>query len=202
MMRWAAFIGLAFLSVGTAWAQNGGSEIVVPPAPTLTPEAPSAPPPVQPPPQQPPPGLVQTPLPPPAGDDTSSGDTAAPTPTPTTPAPAATQPPPPDVAPAQPNNWTQGTTAVLGVLNKVDGSTTQLSLPVGAQPQTTGDLSISAQACLTRPAGEIPDTAVFVTVTSTQQGSAPLYRGWMLLSAPGATFVGNAGQTFRVIGCS
>jgi hypothetical protein len=194
-MRWAMFAGLAFLSLGTAWAQNGGSEIVIPPAPPLTPEAPPPPAPVQPAPQLPPPGLVQT-APPPAGDTTAPSSSGAP------PASVANQPPPPDVPPTQQDSWTPGTTAVLGVLNKVDGSTAQLQLPVGAQAQTTGDLSVSVQACLSRPAGQIPDAAIFLTVVPTQQGSAPIYRGWMLRSAPGATFVGNAGQTFRVIGCS
>jgi hypothetical protein len=118
------------------------------------------------------------------------------------PAGAAALPPPPDVAPVQPNTWTPGTTAVLAVLNKVDGSTSQLTLPVGAQPQTTGDLNVNVQACMSRPAGQIPDAAVFLTVTPVQQGAAPLYNGWMVRSAPGATVVGNAGQTFRVIGCS
>jgi hypothetical protein len=194
-MRLAVLVGLAFLSFGPAWAQNNDSEIVIPPAPPLTPEAPAAPAPVQPALQPPPPGLVQT-APPPAGAAMAPASNGV------TPSGVAAQPPPPDVAPSQPDNWTPGTGAVLGVLNKVDGSTTQLQLPVGAQAQTTGDLSVSVQACLSRPAGQIPDVAIFLTVAPTQQGSTPIYRGWMLRSAPGATFVGNAGQTFRVIGCS
>lgn len=182
------------LSTGTAWAQNGDSEIVIPPAPPLVPEAPSPPAPVQAPPvAPPPPGL---------GEAAPSAPGSA-TPGPATAPPAGTAAlPPPDVAPTPPDSWTPGTTAVLGVLNKVDGSTAQLQLPVGGQSQTTGDLSVSVQACLTRPAGQLPDAAVFLTVIAPQQGAAPLYRGWMLRSAPGATFVGNAGQTFRVIGCS
>jgi hypothetical protein len=214
-MRRIAVVAVALLSAGAAWGQNGGSEIFVPPAPPVTPEAPQPPAPVQPAPQQPPPGLVQTPLPPPGDEGTASTPPPAippaippssvagqPAPTAAQPGSAANQPAPPDVAPAQPNNWVQGTTAVLGVLNKVDGSTTQLSLPVGGQPQTIGDLSVSVQACSSRPADQIPDAAVFLTVSPAQDGAAPLYHGWMLRSAPGATFVGNAGQTFRVIGCS
>ncbi len=194
-MRWLVLFGVSLLSIGTAWAQNGGSEIVVPPAPVLTPETPQPPAPVQAPAQQPPPGLV--PVQPPA-----AGDAAAPA-TPGGSAPAtANQPPPPDVAPPPSTDWTQNTTATLGVLNKVDGSTSQLTLAVGGPAQTSGDLSVSVQACLTRPAGQLPDSAVFVTVTPVPQGGAPIYRGWMLHSAPGAAFAGNAGQTFRVIGCS
>ena len=198
-MRWAALAAIGLLSVGTAWAQNDGSEIVIPPAPPLTPEAPSAPAPEQSA-VPPPPGLVQPA--PPLTAPAMTGAATAPSQPNTGSASAATQPPPPDTAPAKSNDWTPGATAVLGVLNKVDGSTVQLQLPVGAQPQTTGDLSVSVQACLGRPAGQIPDAAVFLTVTPTEQGEPPLYRGWMLRSAPGATSVGNAGQTFRVIGCS
>ncbi len=211
-MRRLVLVVAALLSAGPVWAQNGGSEIVIPPAPPLTPEAPPPPVPVQPVPQQPP-GLVQTPLPPQAGGEAATPVTpsAAPpsatppsgaAPTSTPPSSTAALPAPPDVAPAPPDNWTPGQTAVLGVLNKVDGSTTQLNLPVGGQAQTTGDLSVSVQACSSRPAGQIPDVAVFLTVSPSQGGAAPLYHGWMLRSAPGATFVGNAGQTFRVIGCS
>ncbi len=209
-MRRVAFGVLLLLAADPACAQNGtqngGSEIVIPPAPPLTPEVPSAPAPVQPVPQQPPPGLVQAvpPPPPPAGND---GSTPAP---PSTnpplpnmpPAGTAALPPPPDVAPVQADSWAPGTTATLAVLNEVDGSTTQLTLPVGAPAQTTGDLNINVQACMSRPPGQIPDAAVFLTVTPVQQGAAPLYNGWMVRSAPGATVVGNAGQTFRVVGCS
>jgi hypothetical protein len=193
-MRRAAFVIAGFLSVGTAWAQNGDSEIFIPPAPPLTPEAPSVPAPAQPA-AQPPPGLVQG-APPMAGASTAPDSPGVP------PVSAATQPPPPDIAPAQTNTWTPGTAAVLGVLDKVDGSTAQLQLTVGAQPKIVGDLSVSVQACLSRPAGQIPDVAVFLTVAPVQQGAPPLYSGWMLRSAPGATFAGNAGQTFRVIACS
>lgn len=191
-MRWPVFAVMGIMSIGTAWAQNDGSEIVIPPAPPLTPEAPSGPAPAQAPVQQP----VQPP--PPGGGQNAplTGTGAAP------PADATSQLPPPDVAPSPPNTWVPGGTAVVGVLNKVDGSTTQLRLAAGAPPQTVGDLQVSVQACLNRPAGQLPDTAIFLTVTPTDQGAPPLYSGWMLRSAPGATFVGNAGETFRVIGCS
>ncbi len=194
-MRWLVLLGASVLSMGTAWAQNGGSEIVVPPAPVVTPEVPQLPAPVQAPVQPPPPGLVPV-QPPAVGSGTGAaipdGSASA----------TANQPPPPDVAPVPSTDWTQNTTAKLGVLNKVDGGTSRLTLTVGAPPQTVGDLSISVQACLTRPAGQLPDAAVFLTVTPVPQGGTPIYRGWMLRSAPGAAFVGNAGEAFRIISCS
>lgn len=195
-MRRAALVVIGVLSIGTAWAQSGGSEIVIPPAPPLTPEAPSAPAPAQVPAQQPPPGLEQS-APPPLNGSSAVSPSAA-----MAPADAGSQPPPPDVAPSPPSNWVPGGTALVGVLNKVDGSTVRLHISVGAQPQTVGDLKVSIQACLNRPMVQLPDTAIFLTVTPTDQGGPPLYRGWMLRSAPGATFVGNAGETFRVVGCS
>jgi hypothetical protein len=91
---------------------------------------------------------------------------------------------------------------MLGVLNEVDGSTSQVSVPVGGQPAKTGDVLVSVQACATRPPQELPDTAVFLTVQPADGGNAaPLYRGWMLRSAPGAAVVGNAAESFRVISC-
>jgi hypothetical protein len=95
-----------------------------------------------------------------------------------------------------------GHTAVIGVLNEVDGSTAEITLPVGGSPVKTGDALVSVQACATRPPQELPDTAVFLTVQpAADTSAAPLFRGWMLRSAPGATVVGNAAESFRVIRC-
>jgi hypothetical protein len=122
--------------------------------------------------------------------------------------PAAAQPAPapspvtPDLAPTPPNTWVPGKQAILGVLDKVDGSVSQLIVPVGGQ-MAAGDLVVSVQACMTRPPGQIPDTAAFLTVQAANQpAAAPLFRGWMVRSVPGATIVANAAETFRIIGCS
>ncbi|MBU6418274.1 MAG: DUF2155 domain-containing protein [Proteobacteria bacterium] len=113
------------------------------------------------------------------------------------------QPAPADVAPVPANNWVSGKTAELGVLNKVDGSTSTLSIPVGGQA-VSGDLTVSVQACMVRPPGALPDAAIFVTLQeNTPQGDGnQIYRGWMVRSAPGATDVGDADEAFRVIACS
>jgi hypothetical protein len=205
----------------------------------VAPLAPVAPVPPAPPPglvQTPlPQGLVQTPVPPgpvapeQAPADNGVPDTAAPSP----PAPAgnapagtvpgatapgaapsatAAAPPPPDAAPVIPNTWVPGTTATLGVLNKVDGGTSQVSIPVGGQ-STIGDLQVSVQACDTRPPDQLPDTSIFLTVQGAPPQGEPassgvpaagttLYRGWMVRSTPGATVVGDGSETFRVINCS
>jgi len=187
MRHLRAAASLACLFGACAWAQD--QTTVVPPAPPIVsapiaptaPVAPAAPP---------PPGLVQTPVPP---DNTDTGQTA------TTAPPAA--PAAPDVAPVPDNTWLPGKTATLGVLDEVDGGATQLDIPVGGQA-AAGDLQISVQACVSRPAGDIPDTAIYITVQASANAATPLFRGWMVRSTPGATVVGDAGETFRVIGCS
>jgi hypothetical protein len=116
---------------------------------------------------------------------------------------APASPPAPDVAPVPQNVWVPGTRATIGVLDKVDGSTDQISIAVGAAAQKIGDLEISVQSCVNRPPDQIPDTAIFLTVQNpADDAGAPLYRGWMVRSMPGAAVVGDAGETFRVIGCS
>ncbi|MBB5372905.1 DUF2155 domain-containing protein [Acidocella aromatica] len=213
-MRISAAALLLLMGPGVAWAQNDQSMIVIPPAPPVVaapssaapaPVAPAAPvasqtlpavPPVQ---SQTLPAVPPVPsaatTPPPAAVPAQPG---------TPPAQAAsTQPAPPDIAPIPANDWTPGHTATLGVLNEVDGSTSQVSVPVGGQPAKAGDVLVSVQACATRPPQDLPDTAVFLTVQPADGGgAAPLYRGWMLRSAPGAAVVGNAAESFRVISCS
>jgi hypothetical protein len=187
-MRLSLAVAVLLPLSAPVWAQaqtqnNGDSVIAVPLAPPIvaappTPAAPVAP--LAP----PPPGLVQNPVPP---------AQAAPVP-----APAA----PPDVAPVIPNVWVPGKVATLGVLNEVDGGTSTVSIPVGGQ-SAIGDLQVSVQACATRPPDQLPDAAIFLTVTpSGNAAAAALYRGWMVRSAPGATVVGDSSEAFRIIGCS
>jgi hypothetical protein len=193
---------LACLLAGAAWAQDQTPTVVVPPAPPIV-AAPVAPltPPVPPAPQAAtPPGLVETPVPSATPDQTApDADQGTPA-TAANPTPAA--PTVPDLAPTPDNTWLPANTALIGVLDKVDGSTSQLTIPVGGQA-TAGDLQVSVQACVTRPPNDIPDAAIYLSVQpAAQSGQAPLFRGWMVRSAPGATVVGDGGVTFRVINCS
>ncbi len=196
------------LGAGAAFAQSPGSSdsdaIAVPPAPPIVAAPPTAIQPI-PVPAAPPPGLV--PAAPPADIDTGNDTGAAPTQTP--PADnsggqgqAQAQGSAPDIAPVPPNTWLPGKTAQIGVLDKIDGSVSQLSIPVGSQ-SVVGDLQVSVQACMTRPPDQVPDAAVFLALQSTQNASAPPdYRGWLVRSAPGAAVAGDASETFRIIGCS
>jgi hypothetical protein len=190
----AALFICAAMQQATA-QDNGQSVIAVPPAPPIVASPPSipsqvlpAPSALPPPAPMPPPGLVQTPVPPADTDtNTDNGQTAPATPDQNTP-------------PA--NNWVPGTTAKLGVLNKIDGSVTEISVAVGGQANV-GDLQVSVLACVTRPPGEVPDAAIFLAAqNATDNAAAPLYRGWIVRSVPGAAVAGDASEIFRVIDCS
>jgi hypothetical protein len=198
---------IAALWITQAQAQSTQAEptIAVPPPPAIMatpsttplPAPPAAEPPAaSPPAASQPPGLVQTPLPPPAAttDSGTNTDTGA--------APAATAPQAATTPPAPSNAWVPGTTAKLRVLDKVDGGVSDLSIPVGGQA-TAGDLQISVLACALRPPGQIPDSAIFLSISPTgDSAAAPSYRGWMVRSVPAASVVGNASETFRVVNCS
>jgi hypothetical protein len=187
---------------------SDNNTIAVPPAPAIV----AAPPSIQPipvPAMPAPPGLV--PATPPAdidtGDNTPPAAQAPPAdnsaaqgqPAPAAPTPAA---PVPDIAPIPPNSWVPAQTAKIGVLDKVDGSVSELSIPVGGQ-SVVGDLQVNIRACMIRPPDQVPDAAVFLALQSTQNPSAPPdYSGWLVRSAPGAAVAGDASETFRVIGCS
>jgi hypothetical protein len=155
----------------------------------------------------PPPGLV--PATPPADIDTggsASTDQTAPADGSAATGQAATAPTPAapvqDIAPIPPNTWLPAKTAEIGVLDKIDGSVSTVSIPVGGQ-SVVGDLQVNVQACVIRPPDQVPDAAVFLALQSTQNASAPPnYRGWLVKSAPGAAVAGDASETFRVIDCS
>jgi len=217
------------------------STVVVPPPPPIVSAPLAAPMPQVMTPQPAPPGLVQTPVPPAdmdngqAGTDgTGNADNGAPQPdassaatpaAPVAPAPAGAPPAAPaapdtaDSTPPPPSNsWVPAKTAQIGLLDKVDGGASTIAIPVGGQTDA-GDLQISVLACVSRPPGEIPDDAIFVSIQPVATGAtgtasapppgddgaatgAPIFRGWMVRSIPGATVVGDASETLRVVGCS
>jgi hypothetical protein len=242
-------VAVAQSLLGNAQPDQGSADqsnpVVIPPAPPIVASPPTRLPTVVP--EAQPPGLVETPVPP-ANADPGQADNGATQPAGTAgappvgapqagmpqagapqagaqPAPAAGQPAAsaPDTAsstpPPVPNNWVPEHTAELGILDKVDGGTNTVTIPVGGQA-TAGDLQISVLACDARPPDEVPDDAVFVAIqpmNATPPAAAPqsaqpaggsdgsgaaLFRGWMVRSIPGATVVGDASETLRVVSCS
>lgn len=110
--------------------------------------------------------------------------------------------------------WDPRKVAILDVLDKADGAVSRVSAPVGSS-FTEGRLKVAIGACVVRPDHMAPDAAVYMTVNTAGEGDdggkpssasaareAPLFRGWLIRSEPGATVVGDAAVTFRLIGCT
>lgn len=130
----------------------------------------------------------------------------------------AAQASPPGRMPTPPNLWSKRKVAVLAILNKVDGTVSRVSVPVGGD-LTRDKLHIKVEACLVRPKSMAKDAAVFLDVTgpssdapsagsfgaskaaSRNSGEDRLFRGWLLHSEPGAAVVGNAVVTFQILNC-
>ncbi len=188
-LRTAAILVFA---AAPAWAQT-----VIPPAPPVVAAPPAAPAPATPPPSASTPTQIgQTPA---SGFDDGSSQ---PAPATTDQSTLVTAPPPATTAPAIPNTWLPGTSATLGVLNKVDGTSSQVTIAVGGHA-VIGDLTVSVLACATRPPTQVPDAAIFLTTAPTApQNTAPAFRGWLISSMPGATVAGDAGEVFRVVSCA
>lgn len=107
-----------------------------------------------------------------------------------------------DVPPPPETQWVPATKAEIGVLNKVDGSTKILTIPVGGQA-VTENVTVSVQSCMVRPPGALPNAALFVTLqTSNQPDDMPIYKGWVVRSVPGATDAETPDIALRLIGCS
>lgn len=143
-----------------------------------------------------------SPVPSVPGGASGAGTAVSPSITTPLPAPVATAQPANDVAPPPETAWVSARTAEIAVLNKVEGSTQTMMIPVGGQAQA-GDLTISVQACVLRPAGALPNAAVYLTLRSTTQADVPpAYQGWVVYSMPGATDAENADEAVRLVGCS
>jgi hypothetical protein len=211
-MRFAAAIGIiaatSWLSLAQAQPDNGNA-IAVPPAPPIVASPPGAPVAPSAPAAPAPPGLTETSLPPPATSDNTDTGTDNGTPSAADTAPAANTAqasaapaPAPSLPPAVPSDWVSGKTAKIRVLDKVDGSIADLTIPVGGQ-SVSGDLQVSVLACDLHPPGQLPDDAIFVSIQPSGDPSAPpVYRGWMLRSVPAAAVAGDASETFRVVSCA
>jgi len=203
-MRLAAALGIAatfWLAQAQAQSDNGNA-IAVPPAPAIVAAPPSAPVAPTAPVAPVPPGLIQTPLPPPTTSDNADTGTDNGTANATNNTASANTPPAPVPPPAPPSDWVNGKIAKIRVLDKVDGSIVDLTIPVGGQ-SVSGDLVVSVLACDLHPSSQLPDDAIFVTMQPSGDPSAPpIYRGWMLRSVPAAAVVGDASETFRVVSCS
>jgi len=121
----------------------------------------------------PPPGAIPMPAPP-------SGPAAAPT------------------APVQSGDWVPQGTAELRGIDKVMARTTPLTVKVG-EPVRFGPLSVVVRSCVVRPPDRAPDSAAFLEVS--EGGKPPLFRGWMIASAPALAIVEHPTHDIRLFAC-
>ena len=126
--------------------------------------------------------VVQEPTPP---------DQAAPE-TPAEPKPAPT-PAPPAL------HWQPYQTAILQALDKVDGQTKTLEIPVGSR-QTYRNLTVAVQSCYARAPDQPPDATAYLVI-SDAAAATPSFTGWMLAAEPAASTMEHPVYDIRVLGC-
>jgi hypothetical protein len=114
------------------------------------------------------------------------------------PAPAAPAPPP--TTSERPNTWVPASVVKLQALDKVNAQTAALTLKVGSSA-SFGSLTITAKACVVRPADQPADSAAFLTVTDSHPDS-PGFNGWMLQLEPSVSMMEHPIYDLRVVGCT
>jgi hypothetical protein len=105
---------------------------------------------------------------------------------------------PPDMSP--PDTWVQQKAGMLRVLNKLDSTVTNLTIPVG-QSATLQSLTITMRACAIRPPDLPRDAAARLTVADSREG-APGFDGWILQNEPAAAMLEHPVYDIQLAGCS
>ena len=101
---------------------------------------------------------------------------------------------------ARPNTWLPARVVKLKALDKVNAQAAALTIKVG-QSATFGSLTITAKACLTRPADQPADAAAYLAVVDGHPDS-PGFDGWMLADEPSVSMMEHPIYDLRVIGCA
>jgi hypothetical protein len=107
---------------------------------------------------------------------------------------------PPPAFVERPNVWLPAGTVRLQALDKVNAQAVALTIKVG-QSATFGSLTITAKACVTRPADQPADAAAFLDVTDSRPDS-PGFDGWMLQAEPSVSMMQHPIYDLRVAGCT
>lgn len=79
-----------------------------------------------------------------------------------------------------------GTVLTLRGLDKITGRPTNITAPMG-KPVKFVTLTITVRYCYSTPPSEPPETAAFVQIVDERpdQGTKPIFSGWMYASTPG-----------------
>jgi hypothetical protein len=104
----------------------------------------------------------------------------------------------PQAVPTEPG-WTPQNAAVLRALNKIDATTSVLTIKVGASTQF-GSLTIGVQSCVVRPPRTVPDAAAYVVI-SDAHADEPGFRGWILANEPWLSMLQHPVYDVRIVGC-
>lgn len=77
--------------------------------------------------------------------------------------------------------------ALLGGMDKVTGRVSTFTVPVGTV-HGFGTLEVTPRACRKTPPEETPESAAFLVIDDTREGSAGrVFSGWMFASSPGVS---------------
>ncbi len=119
-------------------------------------------------------------------------------------APAPTAPPAQASAPAAApsplsGDWQSRPGVELRGLDKVTARSTVLTGKVG-ETLRYGTLSITLRGCVTRPPDQPADVAAFLEITD-RGSAAPVFRGWMIASAPSSAIIEHPVYDVRVAAC-
>jgi hypothetical protein len=149
---------------------------------------------------QPSPPVTATPLPPVQTPGEPAPSTTLP-PLQVPSAPYAPQTPPgeSEVPVAPPAAWVTRGAVDLQMLNKIDATSTELTVKVG-QSATYGSLSIAVKACEVRPPGDPPDAAAYLVIADSRPDE-PGFTGWMLHEEPWVAMLQSPVYDVRVLGC-
>ena len=110
-------------------------------------------------------------------------------------------PPATSLAPVErPNVWMPAGAVKLQALDKVNAQATSLTIKVG-QSATFGSLTITAKACMIRPADQPADAAAYLAVIDSHSESAS-FNGWMLQDEPAVSMMQHPIYDLRVTGCA
>jgi len=182
----AACFAVLCLAATPSMAQPAMAQPVPPPVPLPAPLA--APSPTQSPPADtlPMPNVIEAPTPPPP--DVAPGAEQR---------PLATKLQPPDLSP--PNTWLPRTKATFRVMNKIDSTVQELTVPVGASVNFES-LTIRLSGCYVRPPDLPADATAHLTITDSRPGQ-PSFDAWMLQNEPALNMLEHPVYDVQLAGC-
>ncbi|WP_407495524.1 DUF2155 domain-containing protein [Pseudooceanicola sp. MF1-13] len=94
-----------------------------------------------------------------------------------------------------------GTGAVLRGLDKINGDTLDVTVPMG-QAAMVGKLSITMWECRYPDGNPAGDAYAFMTITEPQKSDDPIFSGWMVASSPALNPLDHFRYDIWVLNCT